>query len=480
MKVLDGKSICFSITREGIVVFLKNNVINIVWFSFILSLSIYVEALSSTKHIYNAIGIIKVSQPVGNNYLKMTVVDSKKKEAQIWCSTNKTRNFRNTEQVAWGELQADRKIGPIGKWIKEEGGNLLHAEKIDLLEGQLTTGLPTGGMQISSPKKKTLTMSKSLPTPDPAPAAAFATPALSGDTDFNADLVMFYERDEHYIIIPKNTEGYNYIFKYPFTSFAFLNTFNEDKIMKLTVKDFKRGSLDDINYYNTLSYNKIVGFEDMADKMQNMDEFEIQSMKKEIIGKLLDCYKKHRIEYNKFLKGINGTYTIRIGQFGQRKAVDDYPKSLHNTVKTAYISGYYVDIRRDSYNFDKKILSITTLAPHSCYQGSGWEERYGDKFFSKYSALSKTNRNAKFPKHIKVNLGIDDAKTIFGGNDKTYVGSILEIKLRDGYFGKFGWGAAVQDFDIKRIRKLFYRENQQWNNPTLIIDVESSRRDPLS
>jgi hypothetical protein len=105
-------------------------------------------------------GIVKAVEPQGMNYLEVTVVTDDRSERTVWCHggmrssrlveapsgvvedpNRGTRVFRNGREVEWLELKPGRQIRATGTWRREEGADLLYADRIDLLaSGQVRPG----------------------------------------------------------------------------------------------------------------------------------------------------------------------------------------------------------------------------------------------------------------------------------------------------------------------------------------------------
>lgn len=86
------------------------------------------------KQQYKIIGIIKSRNSEGNNYFKLILNTTSSKEVLVWCSKEKTKVYKLTDQVDWFQLNPGRKIGVIGQWIKRKNKKLFLASKIDLIE----------------------------------------------------------------------------------------------------------------------------------------------------------------------------------------------------------------------------------------------------------------------------------------------------------------------------------------------------------
>ena len=279
----------------------------------------------------------------------------------------------------------------------------------------------------------------------------------------NAALVQF---GAYKLLIPDNfKDDYPYLSHYPLAAFRFAKNFNERAIDAITVEKLKSGSLGYHSDYDLFRLDKIKGFELTAGEIKSLDEFGIAAKRNEIISKLKESWRNYRKDYNRYLKGTNGSYKFKIDRF-------------HSYYEQKYGSTFY-EVSKDTYKFDSRMMDIELFQPRSVYQGNGWEYFYVGKFRQKYS--NSRSINAKFPDSISVPLSIDDARKLFGEPDKTFCETILEVIPREGFFGYDG-GAYIdltQDFDIKKIKKYFYKESKGLNEPVLIIVIESSGNKPL-
>ena len=115
--------------------------------------------------------------------------------------------------------------------------------------------------------------------------------ALAGSA--NAKLVNYiFGRYDYsfYLVIPQNLTEYQYLSHYPFTAFMFLYHYDDEKIANLTVKELKSHSLGGAysccagdGFYDALKFDKIKGFEDIADDLDSMDVFDVAERKADIL-----------------------------------------------------------------------------------------------------------------------------------------------------------------------------------------------------
>lgn len=298
----------------------------------------------------------------------------------------------------------------------------------------------------------------------------------------NATMVTVYP---YKLIIPNNfKEQFPFLSHYPLTAFLFVNKFNERSISQIKVETLKKGSLgvfyDD---YDVYKFDKIKGFESMAEELKTLDEFAIETKRIEIITKLQNCYANYKKDYIKFLTGQNGTYRFKMGMFMLR--------SNENTVMNNALgvegpimycpSVTFAEIYKKDYSFDNKVLKIDTFVPRGIYQGNGWEYFYTAKFRQFCQGSTPRRQDCQFPESFSIPVSIDNAKKIFGPPGKTYCETVFEVIPRNGFMGYNGGSYIdlIQNFDIKKIIKYFYNESTGMVEPALIIEIESTKNKPL-
>lgn len=313
----------------------------------------------------------------------------------------------------------------------------------------------------------------------PSPATTnMAFPTTVEATSPNAKLVRYaVGYNTYWLLIPDNIVEYKYLAKYPFTAFLFINWFNETKIDQLSVTTLMKGSLvPSGDFYYILAFDKIEGFRDTAEKIKNLDEFGMSDKKIEVITKLKECYRNYLEEYNKYLKGVNGHYVFKNGKFSNSRTImSEYPHGLYTAVTTDKINQAASTVSRSDYNFDSKTITLELLGPiaNSGMEDEGmWERQYRSKFYENH----KTN----LPENITVPMSIDDAKKLFGNEDKAFCVSYLAVKPRFGFFGYVGTiTQRVMNFDVLKIGKKCFRKDTGWESPVLMFEITSTPGKPL-
>lgn len=335
--------------------------------------------------------------------------------------------------------------------------------------------------------------------------------ALAGNA--NAKLVNYiFGRYDYsfYLVIPKNILEYQYLSHYPFTAFMFLYHYDEEKIANLTVKELKSHSLGGIysccagdGFYDALKFEKFKGFEDIADDLESMDVFEVAERKPDILSTLLEIYGNYKEDYKRYLKGFNGTYKFRKGNF-------DNPswnklKEYKGNVEIDEVSpkSFYGRIDVQDYDFDKKLFRIELLSPISKISSKGWEYHYLKKLKDEFIGLEYQKKaalyNLKYQKkpvlynpdiqeEIQIPMSIEEAKKLFIDENNVFCETILTVTPEEGAFGYAGAAFFVMssNFNIKKITKNYYK-NKNWSNqeqkfvgdPVFTVELESNEDPPL-
>ena len=313
--------------------------------------------------------------------------------------------------------------------------------------------------------------------PPPAPPAEPPTPLPLIDNndpylkniDANAKLQHYGFRDfDYYFIVPDNINGYKYLFKNMPAGFVFVNI-NPDKLRSLSVKNIKSGSLGQFEKYDMLRFENIIGMEQLSIDIKNMDMFGVEEKKGQIIDKLLYCQNKYREEYNEYLK-----IRYRFNAIGKNTDTKEYYKYFQ--INKKFIVGYGYPY---SYDFDNKVLSFDTFNPKSRHLAekdmNSWEYQYIIKYNSKY-------RNRKeFPIKQKISLGVEDAKKIFQGDSNIFAETIFDVSLSNGLIGYHVLhNAEIQNMNMNRIIKKFYRDKPGNDNSMVVIEIRSTNINPLN
>lgn len=285
----------------------------------------------------------------------------------------------------------------------------------------------------------------------------------------NAKLAFYGCEDHDYysILVPLNTEGYEYLFDLSSVSFMMLSdipTIDGLTIEKIKNEDFanraKVGGLTFVNKHpvSPLRFENIKGFEGLAKEIKNYDDFLITEKKVEIIEKLKECYNNYLKEYSKFLQGI---YSFRNDIHLITK--DDYD------FETQQIRLYPLGGKLDSYG--------------SAYDyGKNWEYEYVQrKYKPKY-------QNVNALKELRINIPVADAKKLFEKNPLCE--TIITVVPKHGCFGgasSLDFRHYIQDFDIVYITKNFYEPNS-WSEkdgifiegPILSVRLYSNNKHPFN
>jgi hypothetical protein len=325
---------------------------------------------------------------------------------------------------------------------------------------------------------------------------------LASASSPNANIVNYkFGRYDYnfFLIIPDNLTEYKYLSHNPFTSFMFLNYYNEEKIAKLTVKELKSRSLGGPDsgfigngFYEVLKFDKLKGFEDIAEDLINFNEFDIAERKDEILSKLVELYGKYKADFKGYLEGFDGTYQFRKGNL--KHSTLNKLKEYNEKVKSREPNprSFYQRTDINDYNFDEKFFKIDLLNPKSKRSSQGWEYHYLKKFKRKYGSLEYQNNpilyNIDFPEEIRLPMSLEDAKKIFPIEDNVFCETILTVTPEKGAFGYQGASFFVMtsNFNIKKITKKYYNQ-KNWSDeeqkfigdPVLTIELKSKENQPL-
>ena len=302
-----------------------------------------------------------------------------------------------------------------------------------------------------------------------------------------------------FMIIPDNIEEYPFLGHYPFTAFMFLNYYDKEKLANLTVKELKSRSLAGADsccandaFYDVLKFDKIKGFEDIAEELIHLDEFDIAARKKEILYKLTEIYGQYKDDFNKYLQGFNGTYRFRKGKLrlSSWNRLKEYNENVEINEPTAW--SFYEQIDVKDYDFDKKLFKIESLSPISRRSSNGWEYHYTRYFKERYGHLKYRNHptlyNIDFPQEIQIPLQLKDAEKIFR-NGRVFCETLLTVRPEEKAFGYSGnaFFVMTSNFKIIKINKNYYNE-KYWSkeeekfigDPILTIELESEENRPLN
>lgn len=298
----------------------------------------------------------------------------------------------------------------------------------------------------------------------------------ASDTDTNADMLQIRSGNTYgleFIIIPNDTSQYKYLFKYPVTAFTLLYQHNTSTLTRISSRNLKFGNIGS----DILLLNKIAGCEDLADEVIGKDEFDIEARKPKIVSRLQGCLLKLKEEYMQYLNGVNGTYKFIAGDYKYRYGT---PSGYSNTVRVSKPDDICNTISKDSYDLDKRILTIRPIYTTRVWWGRLIKDNYDKKYKKDYPSM-------------KVALNLEDAKKIFSGEGRTCTVTILEVKTKYGTLTGRGTGGAtdyLQNIEILNMKTLFYRYKSidgnhlpiidEFNKPVLIIDIESNSNRPLS
>ena len=320
---------------------------------------------------------------------------------------------------------------------------------------------------------------------------------LSSQNQTNAKLVnyIFGRFDySYFLLIPDNIQEYTYLGHYPLTAFIFLHHYDKNKISELTVKELKSRSLGNSysdttsnNFYDVLMYDKLKGFEKIAENLTKMDEFQIYENKSNIIAELLKVYDNYRNEYLMYLKGIEGTYIFRKNNLdtAHLKKLEEYNGPVY--IKEPSPRSYYEMVDIEDYDLDRQVVSIETLSPISIIDSSvfAWETYY-KKIKYRHKNMESGElpifNNTDFPDKIQIHLSIKDVNKLLAGKDKIYCETILTVKPYEGSFGYEGNAVFIKtsNFTILKIIKNYYK-GRSWSpvernfieKPTCSIQLES-------
>lgn len=305
----------------------------------------------------------------------------------------------------------------------------------------------------------------------------------------------------YYLLIPDNIQEYTYLSNYPLTAFIFLYYYDKNKIANLTVKELKSRSLGNSysdftnnNFYDVLMYDKLKGFEKIAEYLIKMDEFQIAENKSDIIAELLIVYENYRNEYLMYLKGIEGTYKFRTCNFDIQfsNKLEEYSGNVKKNELPP--RSYYDIVDIKDYDLDKQVFSIETLAPISTrgLSTKAWEYHYkkkiGDRHKNVNLVKSSILQNIVFPDELRIHLSVTDAKKLLKRKDKLYCETILTVKPEKGIFGYEGNAFLIMtsNFNILKITKN-YHSGRAWSpvdekfieEPIYSIQFESNEENPF-
>lgn len=340
----------------------------------------------------------------------------------------------------------------------------------------MATSLISAGVAFGQTRKG----SKVQKTASPAPAPATTTPPMVVEVKApNAKLVKYIVGyNTYWLLLPDNIDEYKYLGKYPFTAFLFVNWFNETKLDQIPVKTLMQGSLaPGGDFYYILAFGKIEGFQDTADRIKNLDEFEMSSKKNEVIAKLKECYRNYLEDYKKYLRGNNGYYVFKNGKYPRDTTTEltEYPHGTWTSVRMAGIDYQWSTVSRDDYSFDKQAITLELLGPiaNSGMEESGmWESEYERRFYQ--------NHQNGLPKKITVPMVMDDAKKLFGSEKEAFCQSLLAVQPKFGFFGNSGTiTQMVTNFGILKIGKTCFRKDTGFESPVLMFEIGSTPAKPL-
>ena len=336
---------------------------------------------------------------------------------------------------------------------------------------------------------------------------AWCSSCLALASNVNAKLVNYiFGRYDYsfYLVIPQNIEAYQYLNHYPFTAFMFLYHYDEEKIANLTVKELKSHSLGGADsccagdgFYDALKFDKIKGFEDIAEELGSMDVFEVAERKADILSTLLENYGNYKKEYKRYLQGFNGTYKLRTGNFSNPNwnKLKEYDENVE--IDEPIPKSFYERIDVKDYDFDKKLFRIELLSPISKISSKGWEYHYLKKLKDEFTGLEYLKKaalynlkykrrpvlyNPDIEEEIQIPMSIDEAKEIFMDENRVFCETILTITPEEGSFGYAGAAFFVKssNFNIIKITKNYYK-NKNWSNqeekfvgdPVFTVELEA-------
>lgn len=341
---------------------------------------------------------------------------------------------------------------------------------IYLLIAMFSPGINMAADKVKQRKPKS---PQGIPVAPPAPPAPAPSPLPELDdndpntqkNDANSSLKAYsFGYNTYNVLVPLDIEDYKYLFHNMPTGFLFANI-NPYKIRSMTVKDLKSGSFGDFDSYNVLKFQNIVGMEQIASEITSMDMFGVEENKNKIIDSLLRCQEMYKNEYDKYLSN-----RYRFNAFSGET------NSKYFKIDKKYIVGYGYPY---SYDFDKKILSMKFFNPESTYNSPfSWEKQYINKYDKKYNWNRKI---VEFPETLKISLNVDDAKKIFQGDAEIITETIYDVSMSRGFIGSSGTiTSLIQDMNIRRIIRKFYRGDINNSDSLVVIEIKSSRAKPMN
>ena len=327
-------------------------------------------------------------------------------------------------------------------------------------------------------------------------------PCFASTSSTNSKMVNYIFGRYNYnffLIIPDNLSEYEYLSHYPFTAFMFINYYDETKLANLTVKELKSRSLAgpdsccvDDGFYEVLTFDRIKGFEEFAEALNNYNEFDIAENKNELLSNLIKIYGQYKDEYDRYLQGIDGTYKFRKNELKHvtLKKLKEYNETVEINEPDPTSFQERMDI--DYYDFDEKLFKIDLLHPISKRSSQGWEYHYVKEFKKKYGKMEYHDKpflyNIDFPEEMRIPMSLKDAKKIFPADDRVICETILTVTPEKGAIGYPGTSFFVMTskFNIKKITKNYYKR-KDWSNkeqkfidvPVLTIELESKENLPF-
>ena len=327
-------------------------------------------------------------------------------------------------------------------------------------------------------------------------------PSFASTSSTNSTLVNYIFGRYNYnffIIIPDNLSEYEYLSHYPFTAFMFLNYYDESKLANLTVKELKSRSLAgpdsccaDDGFYEVLTLDRIKGFEYYAEALISYNEFDIAEKKNELISKLIKIYGQYKDEYDRYLKGFDGTYKFRKNDLKRATLIELKEYNEKIKINEPDPTSFHERINIENYDFDEKIFTMDLLHPISKRSSQGWEYHYVKEFKKKYGKMEYHDKpflyNIDFPEEMQIPMSLKDAKKIFPDDDRVICETILTVTPEKGAIGYSGTSFFVMTskFNIKKITKNYYKR-KDWSDkiqmfvsdPVLTLELNSTENKPF-
>lgn len=290
----------------------------------------------------------------------------------------------------------------------------------------------------------------------------------------------YYGPTYHFDILkPRDRELPSIFQKNLASNFYFYKYVSPQDIRNLTVQHIVEGCFD-IEKSTFTSFLHLNGFESLLEKHKTWDEFDAKENKNIVVDTLISISEKYHSIIDQLYK-------------------NDYPYKMRLFTWAEYHQDiiFFPVLSKKLYNFDKETLLLPILPTrewteheesfkNAIYEYKGIPESWFPGIH--YFFMNYVEEHKYFPLSKTFYISNKDAKKIFGGIEKTYVETIIDLIPNSDFIETdLSWGQTIStSFNIIKVTKNFYRENQ-WDGvkkrftalPVYQIVIESTDDQPL-